>query len=75
MVLIKEGLYEIIFVTPILARLVPSLFVHLKEHCHDTYLLKTVINSRNCAYIYVVRTNILKNICNAASFLYNFNDF
>ena len=39
MVLIKEGLCEIILVTPILARLVPSLhhhfFVHLKGHCHD----------------------------------------
>ena len=41
MVLIKEGLCEITFVAPILARLVPSFhhhfFVHLKGHCHDKF--------------------------------------
>ena len=40
-VLIKEGLCEIIFVAPILPRLVPSFhhhfFVHLKGHCHDIF--------------------------------------
>ena len=45
MVLIKEGLCEIIFVAPILARLVPSFHHHFLCTSRDTvtiYLLKTV---------------------------------
>ena len=59
MVLIKDELCEIIFVAPILARLVPSFHQHFLYTLRDTvtmYLLQVVINSQNDPSIYVIST-------------------